>query len=184
MLFRNIDIPFLVKSRVLDEPKYSTSSVFKHLLKSLNFELFDQKVSQNPGQKTKLIIYYSPLTKAELRTLKVPNFEPTNYRFYQILIPRIPSQYLLFYEQQEEKVQNPNVQKSKIFFVRCIFFRIRKHKKIKGIVQRSQKISIFYIFIPLTTRSLKESVKTRIPYQHCAKWFFYNYYISPFIDHS
>ena len=77
MLFRNIDIPFLVKSRVLDEPKYSTSNPLKQLLKSLNFELFDQKVSQNPGQKVKLIIYYSPLTKAELRTQKVPNFEPT-----------------------------------------------------------------------------------------------------------
>ena len=96
MLFRNIDIPFLVKSRVLDEPKYSTSNPLKQLLKSLNFELFDQKISQNPGQKTKLITYYLPFTKAELRTLKVPNLEPTNYRFYQILIPRIPSQYLLF----------------------------------------------------------------------------------------
>ena len=34
---------------------------------------------------------------------------------------------LLLYE-QKEKVQNPNVQKSKIFFVGCIFFRIRAQK--------------------------------------------------------
>ena len=116
MLFRNIDIPFLVKSRVLDEPKYSTSNPLKQLLKSLNFELFDQKVSQNPGQKTKLIIYYSPLTKAELRTLKVPNFEPTNYRFYQILIPRIPSQYLLFLWTEGRESSKPKCAKKQNIF--------------------------------------------------------------------
>ena len=60
MLFGNIYIPFLVKSKVLAEPKYSTSNPIKHLLKSLNFELFDQKMSQNPGQKTKLKTYFDP----------------------------------------------------------------------------------------------------------------------------
>ena len=156
MLFRNIDIPFLVKSRVLDEPKYSTSNPVKQLLKSLNFELFDQKVSQNPGQKKTYNILFT-IYQSRTSNPKSPKFRTHELSILPNSNPKDPKPVSTFFmNRRKRKFKTQMCKKAKYFLLDASSSESESTKKLKALC--SQKISIFYIFIALTTRSLKESV--------------------------
>ena len=138
---------------------------------------------KKPRTKNKTYNIFWSIYQSRTSNPKSPKFLTHELSILPNSNPKDPKPVSTFFmNRRKRKFKTQMCKKAKYFLLDASSSESESTKKLKALC--SQKISIFYIFIALTTRSLKESVKTRIPYQHCAKWFFYNYYISPFIDHS